>query len=111
MYLSIILRSRVLVGPRRSYYVFTYYGLAVAAGGEGLAASIVAVTGGADFYEKDRRCIPSPCLLLNDVEQCGQTICAAAASSPSGLLWWFFSAFPCFAVATSFIFDALFYTA
>ena len=42
--------SRVLVGPRRSYmyYVYTYYGLAIAAEGEGLAASIVAVTGGAD---------------------------------------------------------------
>lgn len=68
------------------YYVLTYYGFAIAAGGEGLAASIVAVTGGAHFYEQDRRCIPSPCLLLNDVEQCGQTICAAAASSPASFL-------------------------
>lgn len=107
MYLSIILRSRVLVGPRRSYYVFTYYGLAVAAGGEGLAASIVAVTGGADFYEQDRRCIPSSCFVLNDVEQRGQT---AAASLPASFLW-FSSTLPCFAVATSFISDALFYTA
>lgn len=110
MYLSIILRSRVLVGPRRSYYVFTYYGLAVAAGGEGLAASIVAVTGGADFYEQDRRCIPSSCFVLNDVEQHGQTICAAAASLPASFLW-LSSTLPCFAVATSFISDALFYTA
>lgn len=107
MYLSIILRSRVLVGPRRSYYVFTYYGLAVAAGGEGLAASIVAVTGGADFYEQDRRCIPSSCFVLNDVEQRGQT---AAASLPASFLW-LSSTLPCFAVATSFISDALFYTA
>ena len=107
MYLSIILRSRVLVGPRRSYYVFTYYGLAVAAGGEGLAASIVAVTGGADFYEQDRRCIPSSCFVLNDVEQRGQT---AAASLPASFLW-FSSTLPCFAVAASFISDALFYTA
>ena len=106
MYLSYN-SSRVLVGPRRSYYVFTYYGLAVAAGGEGLAASIVAVTGGADFYELDRRCIPSSCFVLNDVEQRGQT---AAASLPASFLW-FSSTLPCFAVATSFISDALFYTA
>ena len=112
MYLSIILRSRVL---RRSEKIVLrvhvlYYGLAIAAEGEGLAASIVAVTGGADFYEQDRRCIPSPCLLLNDVEQCGQTICAAAASLSASFLW-FSSTLPCFAVATSFISDALFYTA
>ena len=110
MYLSIILRSRVLRSRSEKIVLrvhVLYYGLAIAAEGEGLAASIVAVTGGADFYEQDRRCIPSSCFVLNDVEQRGQT---AAASLPASFLW-FSSTLPCFAVAASFISDALFYTA
>ena len=74
MYLPI-----VLVGPRRSHY----YGLEVAAG---LEASIVAVAGGANFFEQDRMCDPRPCVLLHGVEQCGQTICEAAASSAASFL-------------------------